>query len=77
MKSLVDKAIAFRQALGGEPVFSGEAESFLDNAHTKYALSMRSRGKVIGVARTIACIEGSRIVREVHLAEALSYRKEE
>ncbi|GAB6170105.1 hypothetical protein JCM1393_25650 [Clostridium carnis] len=38
-------------------------------------LTMRGYGKIIKVARTIADLEGSKVIEEHHIFEALGYRK--
>ena len=51
------------------------AEKLLANASEKLSLSARSYFKTIKVAQTIADLDGSNIIRQKHLAEALTYRK--
>lgn len=51
------------------------AEKLLANASEKLSLSARSYFKTIKVAQTIADLDGSNIIRQNHLAEALTYRK--
>ncbi|MDR1272495.1 MAG: YifB family Mg chelatase-like AAA ATPase [Clostridiales Family XIII bacterium] len=78
MKKSVEDAISFRkERVDGDLRFSDEAASMLDNAYSKYGLSMRSRSKLINVARTIADLEASAEVLPVHVGEALSFRREQ
>lgn len=53
----------------------GKSEKLLmKDAYNRLALSPRAYKKIIKVARTIADIDESEKIKEVHLAEALSYR---
>ena len=51
------------------------AEKLLKTASTTLNLSARSYFKTIKVAQTIADLEGADIIKENHIAEALSFRK--
>jgi magnesium chelatase family protein len=51
-----------------------DAETLLNMADQKFGMSMRSRAKVMKLARTIADMSNSVRVSEGHLAEALRYR---
>ena len=51
------------------------AKSILINAAEKLMLSARGYHRIMRVARTIADLEQSETVREIHVAEALSFRK--
>lgn len=51
------------------------AETLLASASEKLNLSARSYFKTIKVARTIADLDGSDIIKQSHIAEALTYRK--
>ena len=51
-----------------------DAESLLKSASDKLNLSARSYFKTIKVAQTIADLDGSEIIKQNHLAEALTYR---
>ncbi len=53
----------------------GEATEVLEMAIERFALSFRSIKKVQKVARTIADLEQSQIIKKQHLLEALSYRR--
>jgi len=46
----------------------------LNEAASKFRLSMRGYNRVLRVARTIADLEDNKYVQKIHLAEALSYR---
>lgn len=49
-------------------------KDLLKNVFDKFDLSARSYHKLLKVARTIADIEGSGLIREEHISEAVSYR---
>ena len=49
-------------------------ESYLEEAFCRMELSARAYHKVLRVARTIADIDGSEDIQQIHLCEALSYR---
>lgn len=49
-------------------------ESMLGDIFEKLGLSVRAKDRILKVARTIADIEGSENIEEVHLAEAVNYR---
>lgn len=49
-------------------------ERLLENAYDRLGLTARTYHKVLKVARTIADLDGEPVIREHHLAEALSYR---
>jgi len=49
-------------------------ESYLENVFTTMALSARAYHKILRVARTIADIDGSDEIRQIHLMEAVGYR---
>jgi magnesium chelatase family protein len=53
---------------------SDAAASLFRRAADSFALSMRSATKLIKVSRTIADLDGSETIAEVHAAEALQYR---
>jgi magnesium chelatase family protein len=52
-----------------------EANKNLQMAINRYGLSFRSVAKVKKIARTIADIESSHLIKNTHILEALSYRK--
>jgi len=49
-------------------------QSLLKAAMSELALSARAHDKVLRVARTIADMEGSELIRPAHLSEAINYR---
>lgn len=49
-------------------------QSYLENAFCTMELSARAYHKILRVARTIADIDGSKDIRQIHLMEAVSYR---
>ncbi len=53
-----------------------EAEEILTQAVKAFGLSARSFYRVLKLARTIADLNKSETIKSVHIAEALSYRKE-
>jgi magnesium chelatase family protein len=55
------------------PVDNGR--ELLNDAARKFRLSMRAYNRILKVARTIADLAGSDVVRRIHVAEALSYRQ--
>lgn len=53
------------------------ASKLMERAFSSYDLSARSYHRILKVARTAADLEGSEIIREEHMLEALSYRMPE
>lgn len=51
-------------------------QAIMTEAYDRLGLSMRGYSKLLRIARTIADLEGSEIIREEHAAEALMYRLE-
>ena len=51
-----------------------DAQIMLNNAVTKFKISMRGYNKLLKVARTIADLEHSEKIHKIHMAEAISYR---
>lgn len=51
------------------------AQSLLQGAMTQFALSARAYSRIVKVARTIADLEGSANINELHVAEAIQYRQ--
>ncbi len=54
-----------------------DALTILNEAASKFKLSMRSYNRIMKVARTIADLEEARNVTKMHIAEAISYRNPE
>ncbi len=54
-----------------------EGLEILNQAASKFGMSMRSYNRIIKVARTIADLEESNMVRKIHIAQAISYRHRE
>ena len=63
-----------RLRLGAATRLTSAAESLLVRAARKMALSARGISRCIGVARTIACLEGVDETDVHHVSEALQYR---
>lgn len=53
---------------------SRDAQALLKQASESFGMSMRSCTKIIKVARTVADLDGSKIIDASHVAEALQYR---
>lgn len=51
-----------------------DGKDLLNEAATKFRISMRAYNKILRVARTIADLENSSKVYKIHIAEALNYR---
>ncbi len=49
-------------------------QAYLENAFCSMELSARAYHKILRVARTIADLDGSEDIRQIHLMEAVSYR---
>jgi len=51
------------------------AMRLLYELHDRHRLSARGHGRVLRVARTLADLEGGGAVKQIHVAEALTYRR--
>jgi magnesium chelatase family protein len=74
-----DRATPNNAAMGPEDLrrhclLDPAGRQLLDNAFEKLGLSARALDRVLKVARTIADLAGSDVVRSSHLAEAIQYR---
>lgn len=52
-----------------------DTNSVLNNALNTYGLSLRSKNKILKVARTIADLDGNTNITKSHILEAMSYRR--
>lgn len=52
-----------------------DGKDLLNEAATKFRISMRAYNRTLRVARTIADLDHSKHVHKIHIAEALNYRK--
>ncbi|WP_170018759.1 YifB family Mg chelatase-like AAA ATPase [Campylobacter sp. RM16190] len=55
-------------------ICDSEAKSVLDMSVGRFALTQRGINKTLKVARTIADLDGSQIIKKPHILEALSFR---
>lgn len=56
-------------------ILNKEADDILNSAIDRFALSFRSINKILKVARTIADLDESDMIKREHILEAISYRK--
>jgi magnesium chelatase family protein len=54
--------------------YDKEGQEILNQAATRFKMSMRGYNRVLRVARTIADLEESKHINKLHIGEALSYR---
>lgn len=52
-----------------------ESSKIIEKIYNKYALSTRAYTRILKVARTIADLDESESIKEIHIIEALQYRK--
>lgn len=52
-----------------------DGKDLLNEAATKFRISMRAYNRILRVARTIADLDASSNVHKIHIAEALNYRR--
>lgn len=52
-----------------------DVKDLLNEAATKFRISMRAYNRILRVARTIADLDASSNVYRIHIAEALNYRR--
>jgi magnesium chelatase family protein len=55
-------------------VLDAEGQKLLQNAMDELGLSARAHDRILRVARTIADLEGSEVIRPGHVVEAIGYR---
>jgi magnesium chelatase family protein len=55
-------------------VYDSDGQEMLNQAATRFKMSMRGYNRVLRVARTIADLEESKYINKMHIGEALSYR---
>ncbi len=74
-----DEPFFSNSALEGDKIekyctLTKNAEVLLKNAYSSMSLSARGYSRILKVARTIADLEASEKINEMHIAEAISYR---
>jgi magnesium chelatase family protein len=74
-KGIRSNAEADGQLLDEVATPEAEGRKLLASAAERFKLSARGYHRVLRVARTLADLDSSAIVRRVHVAEALSYRR--
>ena len=56
---------------------TSDAQKEIKDLFDLFSISMRSYGKIVGIARTIADLEGVEAINDAHIQEAFSYRSME
>jgi len=51
-----------------------DGQRILKDAHRRYQLSARSYHKILKLARTVADLEGSEKIKDIHIQRAIMYR---
>lgn len=76
-RALVERAVTFHKGLNDSEnlKLSDDAESIMHKAAPKYDLSARGYHRVLRLARTIANLDQSKIIKAPHILEALQYRQ--
>ena len=74
---IVSQACAFRaqRPQDEKPQFDDRVRPFLETVVQEFDITGRGYGKIIKVARTIADLDLSDVIKKPHLQEALAYRK--
>lgn len=72
--------IASNAAMGAREIdrfckLSDAAHSLMENAMSQFALSARAYSRIVKVARTIADLDGSEGITDIHVMEAIQYRQ--
>lgn len=56
-------------------IMTDGAQALLQNAMSLFSLSARAYSRIVKVARTIADLDGSADINEIHVGEAIQYRQ--
>lgn len=68
------RALLAKQDLTKEPKIPDESKRLLEAAVDRLGISMPAVTVILRLARTIAALDGSEVIRTVHVAEAIQYR---
>ena len=74
IKLITDRAIKFKMNRAGDRLITPHIHDVILDAVKAYEMSIRGMKKVVGLANTIADLEGNKILTEYHISEALNYR---